>query len=194
MVDGIRWRASYTRSMEGSPDWSGIRAIVMDVDGTLTDGGIYIDDSGRETKRYDVRDGFGIELWHRAGGKSAVITGRKGLALTHRMRELRIGAVEQGVSDKVEALDRVCMALGVTRAQCVFVGDDLPDLAVMQCAGAAVAIAGAPIELRERASMTTTARGGHGAIREIVETILVAQGKWDRLLGGLSGKSAETVR
>ena len=175
---------NYTRKMARLPNWPEIRAIVMDVDGTLTDGGIYLDDHGNEFKRYDVRDGFGIELWHRAGGKTGVITGRRGLALTHRMRELRIGAVEQGVSNKIVALDRIVEVLGVTRAQCVFVGDDLPDLAVMRVAGIAVAIAGAPVEVREVAAVTTTARGGHGAVREVIEAILRAQGKWDGLVAG----------
>ncbi len=160
----------------------GIRAILMDADGTLTDGGIYLDDAGAEFKRYDVRDGFALSMWHRAGGKSAVITGRKGLALTHRMGELHIGAVEQGAADKVAALDRVTARLGVTRKECVFVGDDLPDLAVMRMVGVAVAVADSPREILAVAAITTSARGGHGAVRELIELILRAQGKWDGLV------------
>ena len=168
--------------MTSDPKWAEVRAIVMDIDGTLTDGGIFIDDSGVESKRYDVRDGFGIALWHKSGGKTGVVTGRRGLALTHRMRELAITAVEQGASDKVAALDRIVAKLGVTRAQCVFVGDDIPDLAVMGRVGIAVAVADSAPEVIAIAKFVTQARGGHGAIREVVEKILRAQNKWDALI------------
>lgn len=168
--------------MTSDPKWAEVRAIVMDIDGTLTDGGIFIDDSGVESKRYDVRDGFGIALWHKSGGKTGVVTGRRGLALTHRMRELAITAVEQGASDKVAALDRIVAKLGVTRAQCVFVGDDIPDLAVMGRVGIAVAVADSAPEVIAIAKFVTQARGGHGAVREVVEKILRAQNKWDALI------------
>ncbi len=168
--------------MTSDPAWSAVRAIVMDIDGTLTDGQILINDAGEESKRYDVRDGCGIALWHLSGGKTAVITGRRGLALTHRMRELAITAVEQGASDKVAALDRITARLGVTRAQCIFVGDDIPDLAVMRCVGIAVAVNDAAPEVRACAHCVTNARGGAGAVRELVEKVLRAQNKWDELL------------
>lgn len=181
-------------SMSLVPSWLDIRAIVMDVDGTLTDGGIYLDDAGTEFKRYDVRDGLGISMWHRAGGKTGVITGRQGLAVTHRMRELRIGAFEQGTSDKVAALDQITARLGVTREQCAFVGDDLPDLAVMRVAGVAVAVADAPNEIRAVAQITTVAKGGHGAVRELIEMILRAQGKWDALVAAYVADSPTIIQ
>ncbi len=168
--------------MTSEPDWSAVRAIVMDIDGTLTDGGIFINDSGEESKRYDVRDGFGIALWHKAGGRTGVVTGRRGLALTHRMRELSITAVEQGASDKVAALDRILAGWNISRGQCVFVGDDIPDLAVMRSGVIAVAVADAAPEVRAAAHGVTTAPGGHGALREVVEEILRAQKKWDALI------------
>jgi len=157
----------------------------MDVDGTLTDGGIYLDDHGREFKRFDASDGFGINMWHRAGGLTAVITGRKGLALTHRMLELSITAVEQGVADKIAALDRIAASLGVQRSECVFIGDDIPDLAVMRVVGVAVAVASSASEVIDAAAMTTVAKGGHGAVRELIETILRADGRWQKLIASL---------
>lgn len=175
------------------PSWFDIRAIVMDVDGTLTDGGIYLDDVGEEFKRYDARDGLGIAMWHRSGGKTAVITGRKGLALTHRMRELHIENVEQGATDKVAALNRIAARLGVTAAQCAFVGDDIPDLAVMREVGVAVAVADAAREILAVAKITTVAKGGHGAIRELAEMILRGQGKWDALVAAYSANSPTII-
>ena len=175
------------------PSWFDIRAIVMDVDGTLTDGGIYLDDAGEEFKRYDARDGLGIAMWHRSSGKTAVITGRKGLALTHRMRELRIENVEQGATDKVAALNRIVLRLGVTAAQCAFVGDGIPDLAVMREVGVAVAVADASCEILAVAKITTVAKGGHGAIRELVEIILRGQGKWDALVAAYSADSPTII-
>ena len=168
--------------MTSDVNWSTVRAIVMDVDGTLTDGGISINDSGVESKRYCVRDGFGLSMWHKSGGKSAVITGRRGLSITHRMGELSITAVEQGASDKVAALERVLAQLGVAAEQCVFVGDDIPDLAVMGRVGIAVAVADSAPEVIAIAKFVTQARGGHGAVREVVEKILRAQNKWDALI------------
>ncbi len=154
----------------------------MDIDGTLTDGKILINDAGEESKQYDVRDGFGIALWHKSGGKSGVVTGRRGLALTHRMRELSINAVEQGAHDKVAALGRITAQLGVTGSQCIFVGDDIPDLAVMRSVGIAVAVNDAAAEVRACAHFVTNARGGAGALREVVEKVLRAQNKWDALI------------
>lgn len=176
-------------SQTNEPSWFDIGALVMDVDGTLTDGGIYLDDAGEELKRYDVRDGLGISMWHRSGGKIAVITGRKGLALTHRMRELHIDIVEQGATDKVAALNRVAARLGVTAAQCAFVGDDIPDLAVMREVGVAVAVADSAPEILAIAQITTVAKGGHGAVRELVEMILRKQGKWDALVAAYGAHS-----
>lgn len=164
------------------PDWSAVKAIIMDADGTITDGGIYIDDRGCEFKRFDVRDGLGISLWHLAGGKTGVITGRRGLSLAHRLRELRIHAVEQGASDKVAAFGRITAQLGVAPGECAFVGDDLPDLCVMKRAGVPVAVAGSPSEVAAVAMHTTRAHGGHGAVRELIETILRAQGRWEQVV------------
>lgn len=176
------------------PDWSKVRAIIMDADGTLTDGGIFIDDRGTEFKRFDVRDGLGISLWHRAGGRTGVITGRKGLALTHRMRELGIGVWEQGISNKVGAFDRIISRLGVARSECVFLGDDLPDLAVMRVAGVPVAVADSPAEIKSVAQHVTAARGGHGAVRELIETVLRAQAKWDLLVAQYSQSEATSIQ
>ncbi len=158
--------------------WSGIRAIVCDVDGTLTDGSIAIDDTGAEEKRFCARDGLGIGLWRQSGGLVGVITGRRGLALQHRLRELGIDDALQGESDKARALAALCAHWGIATSDVIFVGDDLPDLAAMATAGVGVAVAGAAREVRERADYVTTALPGHGALREVIECALQSQGRW----------------
>ncbi|NBX37546.1 MAG: hypothetical protein EBR10_10070 [Planctomycetes bacterium] len=161
-----------------------VRALVLDVDGTLTDGSILINDLGQETKRFDVRDGLGLELWRRAGLAVAVVTGRRGLALEHRLRELKITVALQAVTDKARGFADAAAQLGVPLESCAFMGDDLPDLAAMRFAAVACAPADAAAEVREAAHVVTRARGGFGAVREFIETVLKAQGKWDGLVRG----------
>ncbi len=161
-----------------------VRALVLDVDGTLTDGSILINDLGQETKRFDVRDGLGLELWRRAGLSVAVVTGRRGLALEHRLRELKITMALQAVTDKARGFADAAAQLGVPLESCAFMGDDLPDLAAMRFAAVACAPADAAAEVREAAHVVTRARGGFGAVREFIETVLKAQGKWDGLVRG----------
>jgi len=159
-----------------------VRALVLDVDGTLTDGSILIDDLGHETKRFDVRDGLGLALWRRAGLSVAVVTGRRGLALEHRLRELKIAVVLHSVTDKARGLADAAAQLGVPVESCAFMGDDLPDLAAMRLAAVACAPADAAAEVCAAAHVVTRARGGFGAVREFIEMMLKAQGKWDALV------------
>ena len=178
--------------------WREVKAIVCDVDGTLTDGSIDIDDHGVETKRFCVRDGLGIMLGRESGGRIGVITGRRSLALTHRLRELGIESGVQGSKDKVEALTAMCAEWGVTLGDCAFVGDDLPDLAAMRACGLAVAVSGSAPEILAIAHHVTAAHPGNGALREVIECALKAQGRWDavvaRYAGATSTASASVVR
>lgn len=165
---------------------AGIKLLAMDVDGVLTDGSIMLDDMGVETKRFNVRDGQGIASWLRLGLDAAVITRRAGQALQHRCRELGIRRIMQGAKDKAAALDELVAASGISPAQIAYVGDDWPDLPALKRVGLAVAVADADERVRAAAHFVTSRRGGEGAIREIVERILDAQGLLDRAVSHYS--------
>jgi 3-deoxy-D-manno-octulosonate 8-phosphate phosphatase (KDO 8-P phosphatase) len=164
--------------MMDTPDLAAVELLVLDVDGVLTDGGVVYLDDGRELKRFHVRDGTGLKLWHAAGKRTAVISGRSSPAVERRAKELGIAFVEQGADRKLPALKRVLAAAGLTPGQCVAVGDDLPDLPLLRHCGAAAAVADACPEVRAAAQYVTRAAGGHGAVREVVEWLLGAQGRW----------------
>lgn len=159
-----------------------IQLICLDVDGVLTDGGIYLDDRGVETKRFHVRDGLGLNIWKKLGGELAIITGRSGLAVRHRADELGIEHVFQGSTDKVADFGRLLNDLGLTASQAAMIGDDLPDLPVLRLCGYPMAVADAAREVREEADYITTRPGGLGAVREAVEHLLKAQDRWDEAL------------
>jgi 3-deoxy-D-manno-octulosonate 8-phosphate phosphatase (KDO 8-P phosphatase) len=152
------------------------------VDGVLTAGGIiYGEVSGTvsmEVKEFHVRDGSGLKLWHLAGKRSAVITGRRSTLVQVRADELGIGWVQQGAAQKADALQSVLAATGLPAAAACYVGDDLPDVPAMRPCGLAVAVADACPEARSAAHYITTARGGRGAVREVIELVLRCQDKW----------------
>jgi 3-deoxy-D-manno-octulosonate 8-phosphate phosphatase (KDO 8-P phosphatase) len=164
----------------------GIELLVADVDGVMTDGVIAIDDRGVETKHFHVRDGTGFTLWHRAGKRSAIISGRSAEAVARRAAELGIGLVFQGIADKARVFRELLARLDLDAGRACFVGDDLADLAVLgvPTLGLAACPADAAAEVRERAHLITERPGGRGVVREVVETILKAQGGWDELAGG----------
>ncbi len=159
-----------------------IRLILSDVDGVLTDGGIVFDNQGIETKRFHVRDGLGIRLWQKAGYRFGLITHRSSRIVKMRVAELGIDVVRQGIDDKLSAMNGILAELRLTPAQVCYLGDDLPDLAVVRAVGLGVAVADASSELRQAAHYTTHLPGGAGAIRETVELILRAQGRWEDLV------------
>jgi 3-deoxy-D-manno-octulosonate 8-phosphate phosphatase (KDO 8-P phosphatase) len=159
-----------------------IRLLVLDVDGVLTDGSIVYTDSGEEIKCFHVRDGHGIRMVQQAGIEVALITGRQSQAVAHRAQNLRLAHVFQGVRDKVGVLRSLQTKLGVSPDETAVVGDDLVDLAMMQQAGLAVAVADAPLEVKQRAQLVTSAPGGRGAVRELCELMLKAKGVWEDLL------------
>lgn len=159
-----------------------IRLLLMDCDGVLTDGRLWILEGNDDQKAFYARDGLGIELWHRAGLMSGVISGRKSSALERRAHGLGISFLWQGREDKHQAFADTLVQAKVSHDEVAFVGDDLSDLPLMRQSGLAVAVADAAAEVRERAHYVTKARGGRGAVREVIELILKAQNRWDDLV------------
>lgn len=156
-----------------------IRLLCLDVDGVLTDGGISIDDAGRETKRFHVRDGAAIRMWTRLGFEVAVVTGRDGMAVRHRLRELHVRHVVSGSKEKGASFDALLAELGVAADEVAMIGDDLPDLPILRRCGFPVAVRDASQEVLDVARFVTSRPGGSGAVRETVEYIVRAKGLWE---------------
>ena len=161
---------------------SHIKLLLMDCDGVLTDGRLWLTEDGNEQKSFNAHDGLGLTLFHRGGLKSGIITGRSSKAVTRRAQELGVEFVRQGEPDKVAAFEQLLKVAGVTEDEVAFVGDDLPDIPIMKRAELAVAVADAVEETRSVAHYVTRAAGGRGAVREVVELILKSQGRWNDLL------------
>ncbi len=156
-----------------------VRLLVLDVDGTLTDGSVFIGENGEIGKRFNAKDGLGITAARRAGLLFAIITGRKsGAILEKRAAELKIEHLFQGVEDKGHVLQELCARLSLGLEQVAYVGDDLNDLPVLALAGFAAAPADAVAEVKESVHYVASLPGGKGAVREIIECILRAQDKW----------------
>ena len=159
-----------------------IDLLAVDVDGVLTDGVIALDDQGVESKHFHVRDGLGYSLWHRAGKRSAILTGRRAEVVSRRAVELGISYVAQGLSDKgSRAARRCCGIFTWSLRQVCFVGDDLVDLPVLRAVGLSACPGDAVPEVRDCALLVTQAAGGRGAVREVIELILKVQGSWHDL-------------
>ena len=154
---------------------TGIRLAAFDVDGVFTDGRFYLSDEGVELKAFNTQDGFGIRQLLDAGVEVAVISGRRSAAVERRMQELGVGHVVQGCKDKVEALDQLVAQLGLTAADCAYVGDDVPDLPLLGHVGYSIAVANAVQPVRDACDYTTKASGGFGAVREVCELLLTAR-------------------
>ncbi|HMO50815.1 MAG TPA: HAD hydrolase family protein [Kiritimatiellia bacterium] len=154
-----------------------VRALILDVDGVLTDGGLLYHANG-ESKIFNVRDGHGIVLARLAGLRTAFLTGRASEAVRRRAAELKIDALREGVYRKGEALDELLRALDVQPEHVCYAGDDLVDLAVLRRVGFPAAPADAVPEVRDAAAWVATRPGGNGAVRELVEFILKSQGVW----------------
>ena len=152
-----------------------IRLLVLDVDGVLTDGRLYISATGEELKVFHVRDGAGIVAVQRAGVTVAIISGRDSPAVTRRAAELGIHHVYQGVDDKGAQLDRLMAELDVTAAETACVGDDTPDAPMLRRAGLAVGVSDAHPTLLAAVHWVTPSRGGHGAVREVCDLLLSAR-------------------
>ncbi len=155
-----------------------IKLLLLDVDGVLTDGRIIYGASGEETKNYDVHDGLGVVLMRRAGIKCAILTAKGSPIVKKRARVLGIDRVYSDFHFKIEALPDIRKKLKVKDEEICFIGDDLVDLPVLKRVGLAVAVPNAIKEVKETAHFVTTRKGGRGAVREVCEMILKAQGKW----------------
>lgn len=161
---------------------SKLRFLVLDVDGVMTDGSITYTSSGEELKTFNVKDGSGLKYWQRVGYAAGIITGRSSSVVERRAAELDIHYIEMGVKEKLSVFKKMIAEAGVSPDEVVMIGDDLMDLPLVRRAGLGVAVADAVDELKNAADMITNAKGGHGAIREVIEGILKNQGKWDGLM------------
>ncbi len=157
-----------------------IAMLVNDVDGVLTDGGVYLFENGVEGKRFSVLDGAGCGLAQRGGLETAWVTARKSTLLEQRAKECKVTYVLQGRKQKLGALDLLLKKARLTAGQVAYIGDDLVDLPVMEKVGLAIAVPNAVAEVRQAAHYITAKAGGQGAVREVIEMILKTQGRWDQ--------------
>jgi len=160
-----------------------IKLILMDVDGVLTDRRIIYQAELDEAKGFDAHDGVGIKLAQRAGLLTGIITGRLSIATSRRARELKMAEFHQKVFTKLEVLDSILKARRLKAGEVCFIGDDLVDIPAMKKVGLAVAPADAKMEARRVAHLVTQAGGGRGAVREVIDFILKAQGRWAKVAG-----------
>jgi 3-deoxy-D-manno-octulosonate 8-phosphate phosphatase (KDO 8-P phosphatase) len=159
-----------------------IRLVGLDVDGVMTDGGIYLGSAGdapMEFKRYDIQDGLGIHLLRKAGLRVVIVTGRVSESVRMRARELEVDDFAQDAGAfKLPAFLRMLDRFGITPAESAFVADDFPDMPLMKVVGLPVAVGNAVPEIRAVAALTLTREGGRGAVREFAELLLEARGEW----------------
>jgi len=162
-----------------------IKLLLMDVDGVLTDGRILYLPNPRggflETKGFFSRDGLGIKLVHKAGLKTGIISGRASPIVEFRAKELGLHFVQQGSVEKVEPYERILHAAAVREDEVCYIGDDIVDLPILRRVGLAIGVGDGSAELRKVVHYCTKARGGFGAVREAIELILEAQGKWEAI-------------
>jgi 3-deoxy-D-manno-octulosonate 8-phosphate phosphatase (KDO 8-P phosphatase) len=159
-----------------------VRLLAMDVDGVLTDGRIFLDHQGQEWKSFHVHDGQGITLARRAGLPIAWISGRASTAVEHRAAELQVSWVYQRVTDKVQVLRELLQRTGLEAQAVAYIGDDIGDIPVMRRVGLPIAVANALPEVRACAMWVTQRAGGQGAVREVIDLMLRAQGHWPAVI------------
>jgi 3-deoxy-D-manno-octulosonate 8-phosphate phosphatase (KDO 8-P phosphatase) len=163
-----------------------IKLLLMDVDGTMTDGGVLLlsqpDGSALEIKKFDAHDGQGLTLAHTAGIQTGCITGRESPALLRRAHEMKMDYVYMKIPLKMPAYEEILAKAGLKDVEVAFVGDDLPDIPILKRVGLAVAVGDAVADVKKIAHYTTKALAGKGAIREAIELILKSKGIWDELI------------
>jgi 3-deoxy-D-manno-octulosonate 8-phosphate phosphatase (KDO 8-P phosphatase) len=160
-----------------------LKLLILDVDGVLTDGRLFFDAEGNEYKSFHARDGHGIKLLRQTGVEVAVISGRKSNSVALRMKSLGIEYVYQGHENKIAAFNEVIEKIGIMPEQAAHVGDDLLDLPIMIRVGFAIAVNDANFAVKQRADWCTSLSGGQGAVREVCDFIMQAQGTFDGVLG-----------
>ena len=159
-----------------------VKVLILDVDGVLTDGRIIISDDGQETKCFHVRDGHGLKIMKRAGIEVMFLTGRKSRVVEHRARELGVDKVYQGARDKLAIFNEILADGGLSPEHAAYMGDDIVDLPVLRRAGFSITVCDAHSEVLRAVDLVTRNAGGRGAVREVCEMILKAQGKWENLM------------
>ncbi|MCK5214780.1 MAG: HAD-IIIA family hydrolase [Candidatus Omnitrophica bacterium] len=159
-----------------------IQVLVMDVDGVLTDGRIIIDNDGKEIKHFNVKDGYGIHLFKKAGYKTAIISARESAPVSIRAEALGINRVYQDANPKTEAYQKLLAEFSVKDENVCFIGDDLTDIGVLRKVGFAVAVNDAAAEVKKSVHYVTEQKGGFGAVREVIEVILKSQKKWQEVI------------
>ncbi len=174
-----------------------VKLIVMDVDGVWTDGRIYYVPNPRggliETKTFHSRDGLGIRMAHEAGLMTAIISGRKSPIVEYRAKELGIHFVFEGALEKLEPFEKILHAAGVKESEVCYIGDDVVDLPILARAGFAVSVGNGSTAIRPHVHYLTRAAGGLGAVRETIEVILQAQGKWKATVAGFLRASPRSM-
>ena len=163
-------------------DPKNITLLCLDVDGVMTDGRVVLDHFGHEIKVFHIRDGAGIRMWRELGNEVAIITGRRSKAVDHRAKELGIARVMQGSRDKAADFMKLLDDTGCDMRAAAMLGDDLPDLPVLKLVGYPMAVADACAEVRAVAAFITLTAGGRGAVREAIEHLIKAQGRWREAL------------
>lgn len=164
-----------------------VRVAAFDVDGVLTDGALYYTDSGQELKAFNVLDGHGMKMLQESGVALAIISSRSSRSVEERARNLGIELVFQGAADKLAAFNELLRRCRGAAGACAYVGDDVADLPVMRRCGLAVTVPDAPALVRRHAHYVTRARGGGGAVREVCELIMHAQGSLEARLAAYLG-------
>ncbi len=156
-----------------------IKLLLLDVDGVLTDGGIYIDNKGNEIKRFNVKDGSGIKMAKQCGIEVGLITGRKSKIVITRAKELEVKLVYQGVKKKHLLLEKIIKDLKVKKEEIAYIGDDVIDLKILKEVGCKVAVNDAHFAIKKNADIVTKKRGGEGAVREFIDILLKEKGLWE---------------
>jgi 3-deoxy-D-manno-octulosonate 8-phosphate phosphatase (KDO 8-P phosphatase) len=159
-----------------------IRLLILDVDGVLTDGRLYYADDGVELKAFNIQDGLGMRMLSASGVTIAIISGRRSKALERRAQNLGVAHVFQGVNDKLSVFQELLTRLSLDARAAAAIGDDLPDLPVLRRCELAVSVPDAPVLVRDHVHYVTQRRGGHGAVRELCEMIMAAQGNLEARL------------
>ncbi|TWI77293.1 3-deoxy-D-manno-octulosonate 8-phosphate phosphatase (KDO 8-P phosphatase) [Desulfobotulus alkaliphilus] len=162
--------------------FTAISLLLLDVDGILTTGSVIYSDSGEEIKVFNVRDGLGLRMLMDAGIRVGIVTGRAAPALRHRLKNLNIELIWDGVRDKAALLPEIKEKTGILPKAMAFMGDDLPDMGLMRRVGVSITVCDAVSEVREMADFTTKACGGRGAVREVCEAILKEKDLWPTIV------------
>ena len=165
----------------------GLRMLLLDVDGVMTDGGIILIGADAEAKRFDAQDGMGITLAQKAGLKAGIITGRSSAVVERRASELRITDLFQGISQKIEVLEALVEKYDIQPSQMAYIGDDVQDIPVMKAVGVPIAVQNAVDIVKQHSVYVTRASGGHGAVREAVDWVLDLKGCRDEIYRSITG-------